>query len=242
MSDTATLCANLPSVRTNTGIPSNSANCLVAEALALLERVAEDILVPSPAAGMMTNTFIVGDQYIRADPYVMNQVQPTIRQQATNSHYSWRLEAFVEHRRSWISLLGFCLATAFAAAVIFAVIVAGASVALASHQSATGDAGTDDSRPAAPLTEARPAATTFAGMITDSHCGARHMRNSRQNAAECVRACFRRGASYVLVDGDKRYTLVGGEGTLDKLAGERANVTGTRQGNTILVDSAAALF
>lgn len=148
----------------------------------------------------------------------------------------------MEHRRSWISLLGYCLAVVAAAAIVFAIIIAGASVALASHQSATGDASADDSRPAAPLSEAHPAATTFSGMITDSHCGARHMRNSRQNAAECARACFRRGASYVLVDGDRRYTLVGGEGTLSKLAGERANVTGTRQGDTILVDAAVSPF
>jgi hypothetical protein len=148
----------------------------------------------------------------------------------------------VEHRRSWISLLGFCLGTAVAAAVVFAIIIAGASVALASHQSATGDTSAEEGHPAAPLSEARPEALTFSGMITDSHCGARHMRNSRQNAAECARACFRRGASYVLVDGDKRFTLVGGEGMLSKLAGERANVSGTRQGDTILVDAASASF
>jgi len=36
--------------------------------------------------------------------------------------------------------------------------------------------------------------------------------------------------------------LIGGEASLGKLAGERANVIGTRQGDAILVDSAAALF
>ena len=84
--------------------------------------------------------------------------------------------------------------------------------------------------------------TVFTGMVTDSHCGARHMRNSHQTASECARACFRRGASYVLVNGEHRYTLIGGEGSLSKLAGERANVIGTRQGDAILVDSAAAIF
>jgi hypothetical protein len=44
----------------------------------------------------------------------------------------------------------------------------------------------------------------------------------------------------VLVDGDRRYTLVGGEAALSKLAGERANVIGTRQGDAILVNSASA--
>ena len=65
------------------------------------------------------------------------------------------------------------------------------------------------------------------------------MRSSHQNAAECARACFRRGASYVLVDGDRRYTLVGGEATLSKLAGARVNIIGTRQGGAIMVNSAS---
>ena len=65
------------------------------------------------------------------------------------------------------------------------------------------------------------------------------MRTSHQSAAECARACFRRGASYVLIDGDHRYTLIGGEMTLSKLVGERVNIVGTRQGDAILVNSAS---
>ncbi len=146
----------------------------------------------------------------------------------------------MEHRRSWISLVGFCLGATVVAALAFAIIVAGASAALASHRSETQSSG--DARDATPVSASPQQGTTFTGMITDSHCGARHMRNSHQNAAECARECFRRGASYVLVDGEQRYTLIGGEASLGKLAGERANVIGTRQGDAILVDSAAALF
>ena len=148
------------------------------------------------------------------------------------------------HRRSWISLVGFCLGAAVVAALAFAIIVAGASVALARHRGETenGSGSSSNEGRDAPLTPLPQANATFTGMITDSHCGARHMRNSHQNSAECARACFRRGASYVLVDGDQRYTLVGGEESLGKLAGERAHVMGTRQGDAILVDSAAALF
>src|SRR5437879_13611381 len=79
-------------------------------------------------------------------------------------------------------------------------------------------------------------------MITDSHCGARHLSNSHLGPAECARACVRKGASYVLVDGERRYTLTGGEDILGRLAGERVNVSGTRQGQTILVSSAAPVF
>jgi hypothetical protein len=146
----------------------------------------------------------------------------------------------VEHRISWMSLVGFCLGATVVAALAFAIIVAGASAALASHRGETQSS--DDARDVAPQTTSPQPGTRFSGMITDSRCGARHMRNSHENAAECARECFRRGASYVLVDGDQRYTLIGGEASLAKLAGERANVMGTRQGDAILVDSAAALF
>ena len=140
----------------------------------------------------------------------------------------------VKKHRSWVSLLAFCIGAVLAFSVGFATVIAGASVAVASHQ--MGNSGADDVAPASPAPEP---GTTFTGMITDSHCGARHIRNSHQNAAECARACFRRGASYVLVDGERRYTLVGEENALGKLAGERVSVRGTRQGDAILVNSAA---
>jgi len=138
-----------------------------------------------------------------------------------------------------MSLVGFCTVTVLATSLAFATIVAGASVALADHRAdaASGD-GERAISPATP--NPQPADSAFSGVVTDSHCGARHMRNSHQNASECARACFRRGASYVLVDGDHRYTLVGAESDLSKLAGERAHVIGTLQGNAILVNAASA--
>ena len=86
------------------------------------------------------------------------------------------------------------------------------------------------------------AKSPLTGMITDSHCGARHMRNSHLSTAECAKACVRGGANYILVDGDRHYILIGGEQSLSKLAGERANIIGTLQGDAILVNSAGALF
>jgi hypothetical protein len=144
----------------------------------------------------------------------------------------------VRKHRSWLSLVGFCVGAVLISSLAFATIVAGASVALANHQA---EGGADQAHELSPATPSpQPSGTAFTGMITDSHCGARHMRNSHQSSSECARACFRRGASYVLVEGDQRYTLVGGETELSKLAGERANVIGTRQGDTILVNSASA--
>jgi len=145
----------------------------------------------------------------------------------------------VKRHSSWISLVGYCAVTVLLASLAFATIVAGASVALADHRAEASSS--DEARDITPATpSAQPTGTTFSGMITDSRCGARHMRKSGQSASECARACFRQGASYVLVDGDRRYTLVGGESDLSKLAGERANIIGTRQGDAILVNSASA--
>jgi hypothetical protein len=172
-------------------------------------------------------------------------VQPSFYFAATNQCHSNALSAeeTVKNRCSWLSLIINCTLLAAGTALAFAIIVAGASVALAGHQQAMAEeaqAGT--SQEAAPLTETPRVGSTFSGMITDSHCGARHMRNSRQNSIDCAHACVRKGATYVLVDGDRRYTLLGNELVVAKLAGERANITGTRQGDTIIVDAAAPVF
>lgn len=142
----------------------------------------------------------------------------------------------MKKQRSWISLVGFCMGAVLVASLAFATIVAAASVALVSHRA---ERVADGEREVTQATPGPQVGTTFTGMVTDSRCGARHMRSSHQNAAECARACVRRGASYVLVDGDRRYTLVGGETNLSKLVGERVTVIGTRQGDTILVNSAS---
>jgi hypothetical protein len=163
---------------------------------------------------------------------------------ATKQHYSRSappdVGGIVKHHRPAISLIGFCVMTTLGTAFALAFIVAGGTVALASHQ----DAQQQPKNPSitqAPLIPT-PVAPTFNGMITDSYCGARHRRSSHQNSADCARACVREGATYVLVDGDHRYRLIGGDDVLEKLAGQRASVTGTRQGDTITVNSAATFL
>jgi hypothetical protein len=141
----------------------------------------------------------------------------------------------VKRNRSWISLIGYCGLMVFGAAFAFAVIVAGGSVALASHQNS------EDAQNTSPMPAPRTG-TAFSGMITDSRCGARHIRNSRLSSAECTRDCVRKGARYTLVDGDHRYILTGNDETLGRLAGTRANVTGSRQGDIIAVSAAAPLL
>jgi hypothetical protein len=79
---------------------------------------------------------------------------------------------------------------------------------------------------------------TLTGTVSDAMCGAKHQMG---NAAECTRACVGHGSKYALVVGDKVYTLEGGDKTqLDKLAGEKATVKGTVNGDTVTVASVMA--
>jgi hypothetical protein len=169
------------------------------------------------------------------------------------------LGGVVKHNRSWISLVSYCLIASFGAALVFAIIIAGGSVALASHQSASTqelqeDAAVpqnfaeaqnnsvaqqhSDQQDRAPADPQHPNLSTFSGLVTDSYCGARHRRHSNLTPEDCARACIRNGATYVLVNGRHRYTLSGNEESLNKLLGTRATVNGTLQGETILVNSA----
>jgi hypothetical protein len=68
------------------------------------------------------------------------------------------------------------------------------------------------------------------------------MRNSRMSSEECARACVRTGAVYILIDGDSSYVLRGDSEVVGRFAGQRVNITGTRQDGAILVDSASPLF
>src|SRR5947209_3536751 len=80
---------------------------------------------------------------------------------------------------------------------------------------------------------------TFSGVVSDSMCGAKHMMEG--SAADCTHACVGKGSKYALVVGDKVYTLdTSDQKALDqlyKLAGEKAKVTGTANGDTIEVSS-----
>jgi hypothetical protein len=86
------------------------------------------------------------------------------------------------------------------------------------------------------LASAQPPAKkqSWTGVVTDSMCGAKHMM---ANAADCTRACVKQGSSYALLVGDKVYTLKGHEAEVDKLAGEKATVSGSLSGTTIQVAS-----
>jgi hypothetical protein len=82
---------------------------------------------------------------------------------------------------------------------------------------------------------------TLVGTVSDDSCGAKHTMMPGKSDAECTRACVAQGAKYALVVGSKVYTLEGHSSELDKLAGEKAKVTGAVSGKTVTVASVAAV-
>jgi hypothetical protein len=128
-----------------------------------------------------------------------------------------------QRNRSWFELIGYCTIAAFGTALGLALLFAGASVAFASGEP--------------PQVSASGAEASFTGMVTDERCGAKHDRYPGKSASECARLCAVNGAKYVMLDGDKVYTLAGKDLVLDKLAGQRATVMGTLEGAVITVSS-----
>lgn len=80
---------------------------------------------------------------------------------------------------------------------------------------------------------------TLTGVVSDATCGRTHNMMPGKSDAECTRACIMKGSKYALVVGDKVYTLEGQADALDKLAGEKAKVTGMVSGDTMQVASVA---
>lgn len=80
---------------------------------------------------------------------------------------------------------------------------------------------------------------TLTGVVSDAMCGAKHMMPG--DPAGCLRACVSKGSKYALVVGDKVYTLDSSDKSvldkLDKLADQKAKVTGTLNGDDMQVTS-----
>ena len=168
----------------------------------------------------------------------------------------------IEGRRgSWLSLVTLCAATAISTALGFGILFAGASVVFAvvhpspeEAQPVVKASSPINSRPRCSQPEPQQSSSgkpangsgasprkNFAGMITDSHCGARHTRFADKTSAECARLCVRsKGSHYVLVDGEEIHGLQGDRTQLDRMAGIRVDVVGRLVGDTIRVESISA--
>ncbi len=151
----------------------------------------------------------------------------------------------MKRRGSCLSLVTFCATTAVVLALALAILFASVTVAFAlAHTVAPlfeqNTATTNNQAGIQPEAEEQPVAAmqeSFAGLVTDDHCGARHDMGSDKSPAECANACVHNGAKYALVDGDKKYELEGDGAELSRASGRRVNLIGSLSGNTIQVIS-----
>jgi hypothetical protein len=146
-------------------------------------------------------------------------------------------------QRSSFALLSFCMTTVLVVALAMALLFASVTLAFALARTLSpaigNDAKADAAAPAAEVAQTSTAgsAQTFAGLITDDHCGARHDMGSDKSPSECANACVHNGAKYALVDGDKSYALAGDVAELARASGRRVTLNGSLEGDTIQVTS-----
>ena len=129
--------------------------------------------------------------------------------------------------RFWLEIIA--LGTVIALAIALLIATLGA---------AAGSVGSQDD--SAQESSAAPAATSYTGMVTCSRCLAKHPATLGRTATNCVLTCVHSGAGFALIVGDKVYQLTGDISLLKQFAGQRAQITGVAQGNTIAVSSASA--
>lgn len=129
--------------------------------------------------------------------------------------------------RFWIETI--VLASAIACALALVIATLGAVAGAAAGEPASGS----------PRSSSATGSQTYEGMITDTHCGAKHSAAIGKTAADCTRVCVHAGEQFVLVDGDTMYVLEGDLLALKRVAGQRVRIVGTRTGKKISVTSVA---
>jgi hypothetical protein len=138
----------------------------------------------------------------------------------------------MKQNRFWLSLIALCVAVACAAAMLLAIVSATTALAVTTSEEPS------------PKKEPSPVAAeqtllhqrVLKGVVCDTSCGAKHVSQDK-TAAECVRVCVRHGAQYALVSGERMYLLDGNLAEVDRLAGQRAEVVGSLDGDLVTVRS-----
>ncbi|MGA9392862.1 MAG: hypothetical protein WBV69_20700 [Candidatus Sulfotelmatobacter sp.] len=125
----------------------------------------------------------------------------------------------------WIEMIA--LSSAIACVLAFFLATLGAAAGVAYPSPEPGQTAPSYAAPPQP----------YEGIVTDTHCGAKHSAAVGMAAADCTRLCVHSGESFALVDGDKSYKLSGQLASVKRLAGVRVTVLGTLSGNTISVVS-----
>jgi len=138
----------------------------------------------------------------------------------------------------WIEILALSTAGAFGVALLLVSLGTAAGAASGGSEQPA-PAATSSSQLASSQLPSAPQ-QTYDGMVTCSRCGAKHPATSSRNASDCTRACVHAGASFALIDGDVVYLLKGNLDQVKKVAGQRATITGSINGQTIEVSSVSA--
>jgi hypothetical protein len=141
--------------------------------------------------------------------------------------------------RFWIEIIALSSAVACGLALLLATF--GAATA-ADETGLRPEDSSSEAASAGPavVASAQAEGQTFEGMVTDTHCGAKHEAAIGKTASDCTRVCVHGGAQFALVNGDKIYVLSGDLERLKRSAGQRSRVKGTLNGDTIVVSSISA--
>ena len=78
-------------------------------------------------------------------------------------------------------------------------------------------------------------AASFTGIVTDEHCGAKHVQTSQADE-DCVRKCLRNGTRAALIVDGKIYRIRNQE-AIKGHEGHKVTVSGSLKGDTLHIDS-----
>jgi hypothetical protein len=141
----------------------------------------------------------------------------------------------MKQNRFWLSLIALCVAVACAAAMLLAIVSATTALAVTTSEEPSAIFAKEEPSPVAGEQTALHH-RVLKGVVSDTSCSAKHVSQDK-TAAECVRVCVRHGAQYALVAGERMYLLDGNLSEVDRLAGQRAEVVGSLEGDLVTVRS-----
>jgi|SRR5208283_4592302 len=82
-------------------------------------------------------------------------------------------------------------------------------------------------------------AETWDGTISDANCGAKHADASEKSMA-CVKKCVQGGAAPVFITSDGKVVKIANADAVKEYLGQKVQVTGDLNGDTITVSSVKA--
>ena len=80
------------------------------------------------------------------------------------------------------------------------------------------------------------ASQSLEGIVSDSMCVKKHMMPGKSDA-ECIKECVKAGSTYVLVVGDKAYSLKAKPAVVAPFAGKHVQIQGAVKQNAVDVNT-----